>query len=217
MQGTRPCLAKAVRSNGIIPAYAGNTWGSSRCRQSPGDHPRVCGEHLGSSATSKNEKGSSPRMRGTRHHHQFITPEERIIPAYAGNTNEIRSGRPYGRDHPRVCGEHNGQNVGTISVVGSSPRMRGTLNGKFDPQSGSGIIPAYAGNTQRRKRYRTGSWDHPRVCGEHEEQLPTELMEQGSSPRMRGTRYALLPLPNARGIIPAYAGNTHQLRRFYPQ
>ena len=71
---------------GIIPAYAGNTFGGVGGFRSSGDHPRVCGEHLASNMPSHHHPGSSPRMRGT-HGEVFLAGEFLgIIPAYAGNT-----------------------------------------------------------------------------------------------------------------------------------
>ena len=52
----------------------------------------------------------------------------------------------------------------------------------------TGIIPAYAGNTDQARLHIQRDGDHPRVCGEHYER-----------DRLSG---------NAVGIIPAYAGNT---------
>ena len=134
-----------------------------------------------------------------------------IIPAYAGNTISLRR-RPCGcRDHPRVCGEHGLSGWGSMRLVGSSPRMRGTLCLRFGVHLSGGIIPAYAGNTRRCVCRYTRRGDHPRVCGEH--LLNATLAERapGSSPRMRGTHVTLLPSFCPPGIIPAYAGNTSNL------
>ena len=70
----------------IIPAYAGSTAGPSGRRPSPGDHPRIRGEHqLKNGGTAANQ-GSSPHTRGAR----LLDPRRcgavRIIPAYAGST-----------------------------------------------------------------------------------------------------------------------------------
>ena len=73
------------------------------------DHPRVCGEHSSVSGPSGNPLGSSPRMRGTHVVEQDFKRVAGIIPAYAGNTNWMRSLAEYERDHPRVCGEHSHQ------------------------------------------------------------------------------------------------------------
>ena len=45
--------------------------------------------------------------------------------------------------------------------------MRG-IRAEFTPAEGIyGIIPAYAGNTQRFIKRRSQFEDHPRLCGEH--------------------------------------------------
>ena len=51
--------------------------------------------------------------------------------------------------------------------------------------------------------------DHPRVCGEHYYLYIAPRIEQGSSPRMRGTPSFSWEQCVRAGIIPAYAGNTH--------
>ena len=48
-------------------------------------------------------------MRGTLVAVLFSFVQLGIIPAYAGNTNWMRSLAEYERDHPRVCGEHSHQ------------------------------------------------------------------------------------------------------------
>ena len=92
--------------------------------------------------------------------------------------------------------------------LGSSPRMRGTRVIVVFLNDCTGIIPAYAGNTNARLEAETPDEDHPRVCGEHRNLMSSSRKKQGSSPRMRGTP-ASLPCGVRRcGIIPAYAGNT---------
>ena len=152
--------------------------------------------------------GSSPRMRGT----PFVRPACRyipwIIPAYAGNTNPHKTVHDCERDHPRVCGEH----LPTASVfhplTGSSPRMRGTPGCGAAALRQGGIIPAYAGNTQRAAFGPLVVRDHPRVCGEHYWRMTSPRAPRGSSPRMRGTHVGLPAKADPAGIIPAYAGNT---------
>ena len=111
----------------IIPAYAGNTPKRRSVAPRSRDHPRVCGEHRPAISKLTRALGSSPRMRGTRYRMVFATPVCGIIPAYAGNTRSRRGVRARKRDHPRVCGEHTGLRVRVLRIVGSSPRMRGTL------------------------------------------------------------------------------------------
>ena len=88
MRGTQSRCRPCMRRTGIIPAYAGNT--TSRAAPCPDawDHPRVCGEHTGVGAANVTAKGSSPRMRGTPVLRGIRTQGGRIIPAYAGNTED---------------------------------------------------------------------------------------------------------------------------------
>ena len=72
-----------------------------------------------------------------------------------------------------------------------------------------GIIPAYAGNTDRTLFIQMVFRDHPRVCGEHMPLPDSSIRGKGSSPRMRGTRLRLRCDRRGQGIIPAYAGNTY--------
>ena len=94
------------------------------------------------------------------------------------------------------------------NATGSSPRMRGTRLCKAGVVLDAGIIPAYAGNTFQTVIYRRDRRDHPRVCGEHRDELMRSRANVGSSPRMRGTRGILSRGSSTHGIIPAYAGNT---------
>ena len=152
------------------------------------DHPRVCGEHAQETERRAQESGSSPRMRGTPSGHIQTDTRLGIIPAYAGNT--ISHGVRYAglRDHPRVCGEHKITAGGASTEAGSSPRMRGTHLSAGASATYRGIIPAYAGNTCAQSSGSMAAWDHPRVCGEHGVEAASELVGEGSSPRMRGTR-----------------------------
>ena len=86
-------------------------------------------------------------MRGTPGECGEAVASPGIIPAYAGNTVILSFGLPRRWDHPRVCGEHSERRIAMAPLVGSSPRMRGTLDGLNVRDRPSGIIPAYAGNT----------------------------------------------------------------------
>ena len=152
--------------------------------------------------------GSSPRMRGAL---GVDTGDElyfRIIPAYAGSTRFQGLNRRPSRDHPRVCGEHDGSfHCFTISA-GSSPRMRGAHLTGLVEDIHEGIIPAYAGSTTRVSGKNTRWKDHPRVGGEHPATALQSPALLGSSPRMRGALNHPPAWPKTPGIIPAYAGST---------
>ena len=190
MRGTLCLPVTFAFSDGIIPAYAGNTATSAQAGGIGRDHPRVCGEHKNTPAAQSRRAGSSPRMRGTRTQLDCVGVFVGIIPAYAGNTT-----------HPYAFG-NGGQ--------GSSPRMRGTRQSARRPRVTQGIIPAYAGNTWDLEVKDAVVRDHPRVCGEHAEYVARAAVEGGSSPRMRGTRGTQTKRIPISGIIPAYAGNTHE-------
>ena len=93
------------------------------------------------------------------------------------------------------------------SLVGSSPRVRGTdgLNNKhYNPV---GIIPACAGNRAALRIHIAHTQDHPRVCGEQTPMPNIKISGSGSSPRVRGTGSGKSTEYPPLGIIPACAGN----------
>ena len=149
MRGTRRRTSASVPARRIIPAYAGNTELLLRRHHWCRDHPRVCGEHLAMTSVACERTGSSPRMRGTRADRIDLIHAIGIIPAYAGNTSVKPSTRTAKRDHPRVCGEHVYCPPPVAGTRGSSPRMRGTHIIVARCGCWRGIIPAYAGNTER--------------------------------------------------------------------
>ena len=152
-----------------------------------------------------------------------------ITPAYAGKS-EYRSffpARPW--DHPRVCGEKNGNYDTQACGGGSPPRMRGKgglgQNARFKAR----ITPAYAGKSYRLLKVfvsKPGSpprmrgkvlfcplscfqfKDHPRVCGEKISGTTLITTQQGSPPRMRGKAPSLRERLHWHRITPAYAGKS---------
>ena len=70
------------------------------------------------------------------------------------------------------------------------------------------FIPAYVGNTRRRRFPGECPPVHPRVCGEHPVPGSTSGRRGGSSPRMWGTQVRLEQVMHGLRFIPAYVGNT---------
>ena len=208
MRGALAGRTRERRKSGIIPAYVGSTTSSAPPALACGDHPRVCGEHLPASIPNQFRLGSSPRMRGTQRGEPRHRDHAGIIPAYAGNTGRESKDKEYTWDHPRVCGEHTSSSAVSAAARGSSPRMRGTRHLHEHLVRAHGIIPVYAGNTRPCRPWRSGWWDHPRVCGEHTGGTYHIRTWLGSPPRMRGTHLHAGQLLREEGIIPAYAGNT---------
>ena len=113
--------------------------------------------------------------------------QDGIIPACAGNIDITITSYSFDRDHPRVCGEHLNGFPFAVELTGSSPRVRGTLASHTDAVLDTGIIPACAGNIERKHGRKHSPQDHPRVCGEHQRRDADGDTYWGSSPRVRGT------------------------------
>ena len=134
---------------GIIPADAGSTYYAFNPEDFGGDHPRRCGEHLTVPSPHRSARGSSPQMRGARSNALTQMVSIRIIPADAGSTCCRKLIFNTHEDHPRRCGEHLLASQISHSWSGSSPQMRGALDGIPDGFLPVGIIPADAGSTLR--------------------------------------------------------------------
>ena len=173
---------------GIIPAYAGSTRRAAARRHARGDHPRIRGEHRPSEGHVQGHGGSSPHTRGALH-------------ADAERGEGLL-------DHPRIRGEHRPGSLQRRGFGGSSPHTRGALTERRNIGVGRGIIPAYAGSTRRSRAGRPRKSDHPRIRGEHPENVGAPTWRTGSSPHTRGAPDARRRRHPRWGIIPAYAGST---------
>ena len=111
----------------FIPAHAGNAASRSLGSPCPPVHPRACGERCASKIPGWFWSGSSPRVRGTRPALHPVRPDGRFIPAHAGNAVKTSVIPRWGTVHPRACGEHPKKRWVTMTGVGSSLRVRGTL------------------------------------------------------------------------------------------
>ena len=105
VRGTLACSQLRASPGRIIPACAGNALTSPASSRPLSDHPRVCGERNSPHGLKKAWRGSSPRVRGTRHCARHPRRLLRIIPACAGNALKHKWRIKEKTDHPRVCGE----------------------------------------------------------------------------------------------------------------
>ena len=131
--------------------------------------------------------GSSPRVRGSRVSYVFRISSRGIIPAGAGLTALVGCYLFSFWDHPRGCGAHSLSKDGTNLSMGSSPRVRGSLEIIVIPPFPIGIIPAGAGLTYRLNSGKNLQRDHPRGCGAHSTTRACISATWGSSPRVRGS------------------------------
>ena len=152
--------------------------------------------------------GSSPLARGTYQANTTAPVVARFIPARAGNPL-----RPSVRvrcrwAHLRSRGEHWTPFFADQISFGSSPLARGTRCRRGSWCGAWRLIPARAGNTMADRA--TGRHDpaHPRSRGEHIPLLLPKLVESGSSPLARGTRFTAQEKSSTARLIPARAGNT---------
>ena len=153
------------------------------------DNPAPAGNTLTWKASERRWDGSPPRLRGTPLHSGHIPGYIRITPAPAGNTLSRRRLSSIRWDHPRACGEHSVRSEPGNGFLGSPPRLRGTLQRGLDFRVHHRITPAPAGNTRTGTEHRGRSEDHPRACGEHDEDGWVLHRAIGSPPRLRGTRW----------------------------
>ena len=131
--------------------------------------------------------GSSPLTRGTHDRRLIAIRASRFIPAYAGNSYFVVTGKFKLTVHPRLRGElsHNSRlatfflsvhprlrgeliNISTIFYPrnGSSPLTRGTLLCLIKIKVFIRFIPAYAGNSYHSSVERILITVHPRLRGE---------------------------------------------------
>ena len=176
-----------VGSEGSIPACAGEPKSSSTPSASPQVHPRVCGGASEAMAPGSDTLGPSPRVRGSLIRVVFRSLPCRSIPACAGEPCQPRRGWFPGWVHPRVCGGAAMLNAPTMSCMGPSPRVRGSLEEATDEASLVGSIPACAGEPEAFTRYPCDYRVHPRVCGGANSVSLPSTRSGGPSPRVRGS------------------------------
>ena len=200
-RGARPC-------RGLIPARAGKTLRVHGRQEVARAHPRACGENVPVAGLGYPCQGSSPRVRGKPLSHDGAHEDGRLIPARAGKTARAACGTPASRAHPRACGENQKPPSERNCSLGSSPRVRGKLQGRRHRKPPERLIPARAGKTGPRSPQRGPPAAHPRACGENLSGIGSTLNTWGSSPRVRGKRAELHSLLHELGLIPARAGKT---------
>ena len=152
--------------------------------------------------------GSSPLTRGKLAGEHGVAAESRLIPAHAGKTIVWPSVRVTSRAHPRSRGENATARRDRRRHHGSSPLTRGKRVPYPHPTCNTGLIPAHAGKTLRRRSAITGMTAHPRSRGENASLAGSMPNAAGSSPLTRGKQVHLFAFPASTGLIPAHAGKT---------
>ena len=137
-------------------------------------------------------------------------PQERFIPAGAGNTGRgilLNSQTPV---YPRWRGEHANGFMRHCAACGLSPLARGTLTVSRRTGNHRRFIPAGAGNTTFDSMREGFTSVYPRWRGEHNVVLERAPRRNGLSPLARGTRILRGFSNFLSRFIPAGAGNTRR-------
>ncbi len=111
----------------FIPTHVGNTLLNTPPVGTLTVHPHACGEHSMIVTLVTGPIGSSPRMWGTPVTAPAVYGIRRFIPTHVGNTFLKKRKRPCRSVHPHACGEHKQLITNGFWIIGSSPRMWGTL------------------------------------------------------------------------------------------
>ena len=147
MWGTRKSSRRLRWAGRFIPTHVGNTR-RRRSGSCPGSvHPHACGEHLNYKPLRIIFIGSSPRMWGTQRRSGSGRIMARFIPTHVGNTSLLNHSIFSLPVHPHACGEHFTATFITPFLLGSSPRMWGTLRSSARGRGRSRFIPTHVGNT----------------------------------------------------------------------
>ena len=125
MRGRKSEPVRKYPEGRITPAHAGKSIDFRYIVGLHQDHPRACGEKLIWRQSKWLTTGSPPRMRGKALASYSAPTGIRITPAHAGKSRSIPSKSAMPWDHPRACGEKDGDLTRTTPTAGSPPRMRG--------------------------------------------------------------------------------------------
>ena len=165
------------------------------------------GEHAVIPLARANDAGSSPHGRGTYILEHGKGVQDRVIPAWAGNIKSYEAVATNLSGHPRMGGEHGRLMIAEISGYGSSPHGRGTSGGRRQAVARRRVIPAWAGNMKCWSVKRELATGHPRMGGEHRNEVQNAVYSAGSSPHGRGTSGERVAQTKVNRVIPAWAGN----------
>ena len=206
VRGSLCCQHRGDVRGGTIPAGAGEPRRHLPRASVRRDHPRGCGGAYNQTTRLPENKGPSPRVRGSRRARPWAAMPRGTIPAGAGEPAMRRPCRPLAGDHPRGCGGAYDTSSASALRVGPSPRVRGSRGGADRRSILRGTIPAGAGEPREPGSPHRGCWDHPRGCGEAAIKFWALYLDKGPSPRVRGS-----PRPHKCtnlwvGTIPAGAG-----------
>ena len=165
VRGNRDEMQDSCRSNGSIPACAGEPRCHTQRMRHARVYPRVCGGTLSQAERDVADVGLSPRVRGNRPGESGSEEHVGSIPACAGEPCRRRGRRCRCRVYPRVCGGTVPSTWTFASPPGLSPRVRGNPRPPCRRGCRRRSIPACAGEPRTACRTSATRRVYPRVCG----------------------------------------------------
>ncbi len=154
--------------------------------------------------------GLSPPTRGSLERQRPRCPDNRPIPAHAGEPSAPSSAwarkTTRRRAYPRPRGGADGACGRNVAGQGLSPPTRGSRRYSGPGRFVRRPIPAHAGEPIRRGRNATDHWAYPRPRGGARPLLSCSRSRPGLSPPTRGSLPAMSSSGYALGPIPAHAG-----------
>ena len=186
VRGNHATPDKGQRSEGSIPASAGEPGKLAKVCATSAVYPRECGGTVMTRGVNATVSGLSPRVRGNPFSSFPASLEEWSIPASAGEPQHPARRTNIFPVYPRECGGTGDKNRANLVYDGLSPRVRGNHGVELFFLDGLGSIPASAGE--------------PHCRG------PCTSGPGGLSPRVRGNLVILRVAPVVTGSIPASAG-----------
>ena len=215
VRGNQRPSPRPGHQRGSIPACAGEPPPGRGRRRWRWVYPRVCGGTTNSCAIIHDVWGLSPRVRGNLNPPHQVAVDDGSIPACAGEPPAHIAVARIGWVYPRVCGGTDLVALIELDRLGLSPRVRGNLGTSCGDSGKGGSIPACAGEPPVGAAARAGGRVYPRVCGGTCTRRECRLLDRGLSPRVRGNPVVFSTTKNAKGSIPACAGEPPSGRRSF--
>ena len=187
-RGRRLTSRYSMRGRRSIPACAGETGQGPMSPVGVGVDPRVRGGDTIIVCAPTLILGRSPRARGRPYTSQWLPPEQRSIPACAGETSEDSRRCDGERVDPRVRGGDACACGVMPTLTGRSPRARGRPHPCRARRTPDRSIPACAGETRGVARVAVSDRVDPRVRGGDIGIGEVVRIVWGRSPRARGRR-----------------------------
>ncbi|KXS37978.1 MAG: hypothetical protein AWU55_1918 [Halomonadaceae bacterium T82-2] len=206
LRGSDPDAAGRDRRRRVIPAPAGIGQLVTQVLAEPAGYPRACGDRDTLKKSYWNERGLSPRLRGSDLIDRLEAGRRRVIPAPAGIGPERTMREDSVAGYPRACGDRFPVMALNASTAGLSPRLRGSESHGISRKSDDRVIPAPAGIGIPCRCDHLARAGYPRACGDRHHLVLEAQLRCGLSPRLRGSGRGNPPSGSACRVIPAPAG-----------